>query len=80
MTQPKDNILILEEGINRIIVKRAGAIYEIGAFALVKKDNDNYYVNYAENIDSTKRFCFKNREFWNGQNQPKDDRKSYLYN
>jgi len=79
MTQPKENILILHEGINRIIVKRAGVTFEIGCFALIKDDNDNYQVGYANNLETTNVFHFSNREFHNGKNLI-DDRKSYLYN
>jgi len=79
MTQPKDNILILEEGINRIIVKRAGATFEIGCFVLTKLENENYHVGYANNSETASRFHFRNREFHNGKNLI-DDRKSYLYN
>jgi len=71
MTKKLSNVLILEEGVNKIIVKRAGATHDVGIFNLIKTDNDNYYLHYAENLDAENNFCFRSGEFWNGQNSIK---------
>ena len=60
MTKKLPNRLILEEGINEVILKRAGAEYEVVPI-MVRRDGDGYVIDVLPT--PILRLQFKDRKF-----------------